>query len=126
LAKVLANRLRKVTGIVISESQSAFVKDRKILDGILIANEVVGEACKMKKDLLLLKVDFEKASDFVDWGYLDDVMGRMAFPTLWRKWVKECVSTTTASILVNGCPTEEFHTKRGLSQGGPYPLFFFF
>ncbi|MCI45686.1 LINE-1 reverse transcriptase like, partial [Trifolium medium] len=75
---------------VISESQTAFVKDRQILDGILIANKVVDEARKSKKDLLLFKVDFEKAYDFVDWGYLDDVMGRMAFPTLWRKWIKEC------------------------------------
>ncbi|GAU34874.1 hypothetical protein TSUD_19540 [Trifolium subterraneum] len=40
LAKVLANRLRGVIGSVISESQTAFVKNRQILDGILIVNEV--------------------------------------------------------------------------------------
>ncbi|PNX64423.1 cysteine-rich receptor-like protein kinase, partial [Trifolium pratense] len=44
LAKVLANRLRLVIGSVISEAQTAFVKDRQILDGILVANEVVDEA----------------------------------------------------------------------------------
>ncbi|PNX58846.1 cysteine-rich receptor-like protein kinase, partial [Trifolium pratense] len=44
LAKVLANRLRQVIGSVISESQTAFVKNRQILDGILIANEIVDEA----------------------------------------------------------------------------------
>ncbi|MCI06575.1 cysteine-rich receptor-like protein kinase [Trifolium medium] len=33
-----------VIGSVISESQTAFVKDRQILDGILIANEAVDEA----------------------------------------------------------------------------------
>ncbi|PNY17864.1 cysteine-rich receptor-like protein kinase, partial [Trifolium pratense] len=44
LAKVLANRLRLVIGGVISESQSAFVKDRQILDGILVVNDVVDEA----------------------------------------------------------------------------------
>jgi hypothetical protein len=49
LAKVLANRLRLVIGCVISESQTTFVKDRQILDGILIANEVVDEARKSKK-----------------------------------------------------------------------------
>jgi hypothetical protein len=49
------------------------VKDRQILDRILIENEVVDEARKLKKDLLLFKVDFEKAYDYVDWGYFDDV-----------------------------------------------------
>jgi len=66
LSKVLANRLRMVIGKVISDTQFAFVKDRQILDGILIANEVVDEARKMKKELLLFKVDFEKAYDSVD------------------------------------------------------------
>ncbi|PNX79707.1 cysteine-rich receptor-like protein kinase, partial [Trifolium pratense] len=55
LAKVLANRLRLVIGSVISESQTAFVKNRQILDGILIANEVVDEARKSKKELMLFK-----------------------------------------------------------------------
>ncbi|GAU12613.1 hypothetical protein TSUD_132230 [Trifolium subterraneum] len=125
LAKVLANRLRLVIGSVISESQTAFVKERQILDGILIANEVVDEARKSKKELMLFKVDFEKAYDSVDWGYLDDVMGRMSFPTLWRKWIKECICTASASILVNGSPTEEFPLERGLRQGDPLSPFLF-
>jgi hypothetical protein len=98
LAKLLANRLRQVIGTVISDTQSAFVKNRQILDGILIANEVVDEARKTKKELLLFKVDFEKAYDSVDWKYLDEVMGKMSFPTLWRKWMRECVTTTSTSV----------------------------
>ncbi|GAU48891.1 hypothetical protein TSUD_98820 [Trifolium subterraneum] len=70
LAKVLAKRLRLVIGSVISESQTAFVKDRQILDGILIANEVVDEARKSKKDLMLFKVDFEKSLRFGGLGGL--------------------------------------------------------
>ena len=88
LAKLLVNRLWGIIGFVVSESRSTFVKNRQILDGILIANEVVDEACKSKKDLMLFKVDFEKAYDSVDWGYLDSVMGRMSFPVLWRKWIR--------------------------------------
>jgi len=44
LSKVLANRLRSIMGSVISDSQSAFIKGRQILDGILVANEVVDDA----------------------------------------------------------------------------------
>jgi len=35
---VYANRLRSVIGTVISDAQSAFIKDRQILDEILVAN----------------------------------------------------------------------------------------
>jgi len=111
--------------VPLSDTQSAFVQDRQILDGILIANEVVDEARKAKKELLLFKVDFEKAYDSVDWGYLDVVMHKMAFPVLWRKWMKECITTATASVLVNGSPTCEFPLKRGLRQGDPLSPFLF-
>jgi hypothetical protein len=54
--------------------QSAFVKERQVLDGILVANEVVDDARKSQKDLILFKVDFEKVYDSADWEYLNDVM----------------------------------------------------
>jgi len=34
---------------------------------------------------MFFKADYEKEYDFVDWGYSDVVMGKMYFPTLWRK-----------------------------------------
>jgi hypothetical protein len=67
-------------GSVVSEAQSTFIKDRQILDWILVANEVVDDARRTKKKSVLLKVDFEKAYDSADWGFLYDVMCLMGFP----------------------------------------------
>ena len=52
-------------------------------------------------------------------------MLKIGFPTLWRKWIKECTKTATASVLVNGSPTEEFSFGRGLRQGDHLSPFLF-
>jgi hypothetical protein len=69
LAKVLARRLAGVMNTIISPSQSAFLKGRHLVDGVLVVNELVDFAKKAKKECLIFKVDFEKAYDSVDWGF---------------------------------------------------------
>ena len=58
IVKLLSNRLRSVMDGLIDERQSAFIKGRHILHGIVILNEVVEEARRSKKPVMIFKVDF--------------------------------------------------------------------
>jgi hypothetical protein len=51
LSKVLAARLAKVIGSIVSLSQSAFIKGRQLVDGVLVLNEVVDFAKKLAKSV---------------------------------------------------------------------------
>ena len=87
ITKLLSNRLRSVMDEFIDERQSAFIKGRHILHGILILNEVVEEAMRSKKPAMIFKVDFEKAYDLVSWSFLDYMLLRLGFCQKWRRWI---------------------------------------
>ncbi|KAJ9557691.1 hypothetical protein OSB04_012305 [Centaurea solstitialis] len=125
ISKVLADRMKAVMGSIISDVQSAFLKGRSILDGVLIANEAVNYLKGTKRKALIFKVDFEKAYDSVNWEFLLDVLEFMGFGLKWRNWIRSCLKTSKISILVNGSPTDEFRMEKGLRQGDPLAPFLF-
>nr|GEW69932.1 RNA-directed DNA polymerase, eukaryota [Tanacetum cinerariifolium] len=57
--------------------------------------------------------------------YLEDVLHSFGFGVKWRSWIKGCLSSSMASILVNGSPTLKFQFHRGLKQGDPLALYLF-
>jgi hypothetical protein len=111
---------------VISTNQTTFIAGRKILDGFMIANEMVHRIKKSGGHGLILKVNFHKTFDSVQWDYLDEVMMFMGFSTKWRTIINyECISGSHLAILINGSRSQEFSVKGGLRQGDPLSSFLF-
>ncbi|GJS91277.1 putative RNA-directed DNA polymerase, eukaryota, reverse transcriptase zinc-binding domain protein [Tanacetum coccineum] len=90
-----------------------------------MVNEIISWASKRKKQLFLLKVDFEKAFDSLDWGFLDNVMKHMGFSQKWRKWINRCLDSAYSSVLVNETLIKEFKIEKGLRQDDPLSPFLF-
>ena len=115
IAKVLANRLRKVLPPLISPLQSAFLPGRQMADSIVLAEEIVAAWRRNGTKGFMWKVDFSKAYDTLDWQFLWNVLRRRGFPETWVRWMKQCVTTPTFAILMQGRPQGGWiHPQRGI------------
>jgi hypothetical protein len=68
--KVLANRLTIVADKVVRDSQTAFMPGRNIVEGVVVLHETIHELHKKKGNGVILKLDFEKAYDKVNWTFV--------------------------------------------------------
>ncbi|GKD44083.1 putative RNA-directed DNA polymerase, eukaryota, reverse transcriptase zinc-binding domain protein [Tanacetum coccineum] len=125
VSKLLSSRLARVINSIISHNQSDFISGRQILDGCLIANEIIQMASLEDKKLLLFKVDFEKAFNTVNWNFLLSIMRQMGFEIKWRNRIASCLSSASILVLINGSPSKEFKMKRDLRQDDPLLPFLF-
>ena len=88
IAKVIANRLKKVMNGLVNPTQNAFVEGRQILDASLIANEVIDSMQKRKERGILCKLDIEKAHDQINWSFILKVLKKMGFGDKWVGWIE--------------------------------------
>ncbi|XP_071726816.1 uncharacterized protein [Rutidosis leptorrhynchoides] len=80
---------------------------------------------KKKNQMLLFKVDFKNAYDYVNWDHLIFMLSSLGFGFKWCTWNIGCIDSAKTSVLVNGSPTCEFCIKRGLRQRDPFRPFLF-
>ena len=73
----------------------------------------------------MVKLDFEKAFDNVNWDFLMNTLVGFGFSSKWISWIKMCISTVKFSVLINGSPKGYFSAANELRQGDPLsPLLF--
>lgn len=70
-------------GSIYKLNQFVCTHGKQIIDWILIANEVVDSMQRQKDGGLLLKIDFAKAYDNIDWGFLFSMLKAIGFGSKW-------------------------------------------
>jgi len=112
ITKVLANRLRLHIDLLVDQVQSAFTKNRYILDSVTCAHEVLAATHNFNIEAVCLKLHFEMAFVFVSWDFLFELLLARGFGQHGIDWIKVCLFSGTSSILVMKSPKITSNTVR--------------
>ena len=74
---------------------------------------------------LLLNIDFEKAFDSLDWGFMRKVLEKFGFGKSMQKWVEIFYKDIKSTVIVNGQASSWFNIERGCRQGNPISPYIF-
>jgi hypothetical protein len=116
VSKAFACRLSPIAHRIISQSQTTFIKGRYIQDGPLALHEIIHELKSKNLPAVLLKLDFEKAYDIVNWQFLREVLLIKGFEPAFVYRLMQLVSGGQTAISINGEIGPYFRNKRGCGR----------
>ena len=119
LAKVIANKLKKVMPSIINIDQTCSVPGRSIHSNLHLTRDIITYSNQKRIKGYIVTVDQEKAFDRVDRNLLYKILEKMNLGENLIKWIKILYTKTEACLYVNGHIAEYFTTTRGLKQGCP-------
>jgi hypothetical protein len=89
------------------------------MDGVLSLHELLNYTHVKKQCGIILKLDFEKAYDKMNWEFLLECLKIRGFNELWCSWVKQSLFEGTVSVQINNEMGPYFQSAKGVRQGGP-------
>lgn len=124
-AKCLATRLQSIISSVVHTDQTAYIKGRGIAQNIRLIDDLLWFAREHHLDGILLALDFAKAFDSIDKGYIIKVFKFLNFGEDFIKWLEVFNTGTLSSVLYNGWLTKFFNVESGIRQGCPLSALLF-
>lgn len=112
LAKVLANRLKKVLPGIITTNQAYSIIGREITDTVSNIRDKIRYMVENKKEGYMVSLDLEKAFDRVEHDYLFKLLEQFGFGNMFIKWIRALYKDAISFVKCNGFVTDAFGITR--------------
>lgn len=103
ISKIITNRFNSILPQFINLNQSAFVKQRLLMENVLLATKMVKDYHKDQISArCATKIGISKAFDSVQWKFILNILSTLNFPAIFINWIQLCITTSYFSVQVNG------------------------
>jgi hypothetical protein len=115
--KVLTIQLEVVAMRLIHRNQIAFLSGRNIMINVLALHEILHETKRRGEVGIVVKLDFEKAYDMVNWAFLLGCMEVRRFSNTSCEWISKVLKGGTVAVRLNEQIGPYFQSCQGVRQG---------
>ena len=117
LAKLLANRLKKVVSSIVGTQQQGFIKGRNIANIIRGIDDIMDYVRSNNLKEILFIIDFKQAFDKINNSYITAVFKKFGFGDNFIKWLEILLKNRKSCVKNGGHISRLFEVTCGVKQG---------
>ena len=102
-------------------NQYGFLKDMVIQDCLGWSYEYIHQCLKSKEEMLVLKLDFEKAFDTIEHQAIIDILRAKGFGNKWISWIQMIFKYASNVVLLNGVLGKKLWFETRVTRGPLIP-----